>query len=665
MTQYSISSLIAYPIHRHCLLAYLLLCLLCTSVSAQEVQSFSEQPLFVNGSAGYSCFRIPAMIKAGNGDLLAFAEGRRYSCNDFGDVDIVLKRSTDHGKTWSMLSVVADNAAMQAGNPAPLLDLKNPSFPQGQLMLLYNTGNNSEHAVRQGQGVREVWIKTSTDHGKTWSTARNITPQVHRPKQPDFNPAYTFPEDWRSYALTPGHAFQINKGNFSGRLIVPANHSAGEPQAGFNEYRTHVLYSDDHGANWALSENVEMPSSNEATGAQLQDGRVMLNIRQQNGEKRQRLIALSEDGGVHWSKVFFDSTLIGPVCQASLLNVQLPNGQEGLLFSNPASRDSRTNLTARLSIDDGQNWSFARSIRLGTSAYSDLVQTEQQEIGCLYEHGNSGSIFYAQFNFEWLLGDVAPEAQALSTKLLENGGATTFALAPPRLEFGQTFIIKPEKVKAVLDLPGSEIRYTRDGRDPGKEDPLMPDYLSIQDNAELSVRAFHPDFLPSPVVRATFYKAPPRVKIKKATLAKGPSERYAGSGAAGLVDYIKGPKNFHDRAWMGFNGDDVDCTIALKRSQTLKKVTISVLADQGSWILPPQSIQVFASKDGKEYKELGMRSFPMTKASASGGQQYLDLELLPQKAKFIRVLVKNQLLPDWHPGKGTPAWIFIDEIIFE
>ncbi|MEM6379491.1 MAG: sialidase family protein, partial [Bacteroidota bacterium] len=259
---------------------YLLLLSLCWALSlpAQGVQTFKEQPIFQNGEAGYACYRIPAIVKSGDGRLLAFAEGRKNGCNDFGNLDIVLKTSTDQGETWSALQVVVDNGTIQAGNPAPVVDLKDPNYPNGRVMLVYNTGNNGEYEVRHGKGLREVWLKTSDDHGVTWSEPRNITSQAHRPSSP---PKYNFQEDWRSYALTPGHAIQLQ----SGRIYVSANHSVGAPKAGFNEYQSHAIYSDDHGANWKISESVDIPSSNEAMAVELTNGQVMLNIRQQNGEK--------------------------------------------------------------------------------------------------------------------------------------------------------------------------------------------------------------------------------------------------------------------------------------------------------------------------------------------------------------------------------------------
>lgn len=386
-------------------LSSLVLIFLFTSSSwSQSAQTFSERPIFVNGQDGYACYRIPAIIRAPNGDLLAFAEGRVNACSDFGDLDIVMRRSKDNGQTWSKLEVVQENGNLQVGNPAPLVDLLDPAFPKGRIFLLYNSGTNHENEVRKGNGIREVWYRSSRNNGKSWSEPVNITLSVHRPKQPHINPKYNFQEDWRSYALTPGHALQIQSGPFKGRLYIAANHSAGAPLPGFNEYRSHALFSDDHGKSWQLSANVDIPSANEATAAELPNGGVIMNIRQQNGEKRQRLIARSKDGGQSWEEVYFDSTLIGPVCEGSILNYRTPEGDPALLFSNPASTNSRTRLTVRMSLDEGRTWPIKRLVREGASAYSDLVIQENGQIGVLYEHGNGGSIHYAHFNHAWLIG---------------------------------------------------------------------------------------------------------------------------------------------------------------------------------------------------------------------------------------------------------------------
>ena len=129
------------------------------------------------------------------------------------------------------MQIVASNDSLQAGNPAPVVDLTDSRFPQGRIFLFYNTGNGHEMELRKGKGHRDVFYKTSIDNGKTWSEPTDITLQVNRIYQPQINPLWNFKEDWRTYANTPGHALQFQEGKYKGRIYVAANHSSGDPKA--------------------------------------------------------------------------------------------------------------------------------------------------------------------------------------------------------------------------------------------------------------------------------------------------------------------------------------------------------------------------------------------------------------------------------------------------
>lgn len=355
-------------------------------VSAQKIT-----PVFISGTEGYHTFRIPAIVQWDK-KLLAFAEGRLSGSGDFGDVDIVMKTSIDDGKTWSALQVVVSNASLQAGNPAPVLDLSDPAFPGGRLFLFYNTGNASESANRKGKGVREVWYTTSINGGISWDTPVNITIEVHRPDQSGFKAAYHFPDDWRSYANTPGHAIQISKGKYAGRIFVAANHSAGEPESHFTDYRAHAFYSDDHGKTFQLSENIPFPGSNESMAAELSHNRLLMNSRNQRGDIRQRIVSYSSNGGQAWDTTYLDAQLPDPVCQGSLLNLGVRKGKTILAFCNPADSLNRNRLTLRISYDEGHTWPMAKPIETAlpamakdATAYSDMVALDRQVIGILYE----------------------------------------------------------------------------------------------------------------------------------------------------------------------------------------------------------------------------------------------------------------------------------------
>ena len=357
-------------------------------------------PVFVSGTEGHKSYRIPAIIGLPNGSLLAFCEGRVHGSDDFGDINIVVKRSSDKGKTWSALQTVVDADTLQAGNPAPVVDLTDPAYPKGRIFLFYNTGNNHEGEVRKGKGLREVWYKTSTDNGITWNEPVNITTQTHRPKQPQVNTAYNFPEDWRSYANTPGHAMQFGTGKYKGRIFIAANHSAGDPQPQFADYQAHGFYTDDHGKTFHLSETVNLPGSNESMATELSGSKLMMNSRNQKGDIRERVVTISSDGGSTWDTTYFDKTLPDPVNQGSILTIGKKKGGNIIAFCNAADTKRRDNLTLRISYDDGKTWKrdfvIAKSENDSRdyAAYSDIVNVTKKEIGILYEKEGYSKIVF-------------------------------------------------------------------------------------------------------------------------------------------------------------------------------------------------------------------------------------------------------------------------------
>lgn len=355
----------------------------------------------MSGTEGHKSYRIPAIIGLPDGKLLAFCEGRVNGAGDFGDINIVMKQSHDGGKTWSPLQTIVDVDSLQAGNPAPVIDLTDPAYPGGRIFLFYNTGNNHEGEVRKGNGLREVWYKTSTDNGNTWSDAVNITMQVHRPKQPEVNPAYNFTEDWRSYANIPGHAMQFQNGKYKGRIFVAANHSAGAPQEHFTDYAAHGFYTDDHAKTFHLGATVNYPGSNESMAAVLSDDKLMMNSRNQSGDMKARIVSISSDGGATWDTTYVDQTLIDPVNQGSILNIGTKKGKNIIAFCNAADIKQRDNLTLRISYNDGKTWSKAIAVdksadsrKKDFTAYSDLVKLNKKTIGVLYERDGYKEIVF-------------------------------------------------------------------------------------------------------------------------------------------------------------------------------------------------------------------------------------------------------------------------------
>lgn len=358
-------------------------------------ESKNEVAVFISGEEGYKSFRIPAIIRIPNGDLLAFCEGRVDHAGDFGHIDLVMKRSKDYGNSWSKLQVVARNGKLQACNPAPVLDLIDSRFPAGRLFLFYNTGNVPEADILSGKGDKRCWFITSVDGGESWSEPTDITSSVKK-------------AGWRYYANTPGHAIQIQNGPYKGRIYVAANHSFGNPQPYGKHYQAHGYYTDDHGKTFHLSTDIAYAGSNESMVAELSNGKLMMNSRNQQGNVKARLISLSNDGGKTWESPYFDPVLIDPVCQGSILSLGERNGQTMLAFCNAADTLHRNNLTLRISFDEGKSWIKDFLIygktqdkqSIDYAAYSDLVQIADKQIGVLYEKDNYKTIEFTAISFK-------------------------------------------------------------------------------------------------------------------------------------------------------------------------------------------------------------------------------------------------------------------------
>ena len=349
---------------------------LLTSVGLALGAEFSQVEVFRSGVDGYHTYRIPALIETKRGTLLAFCEGRRSAGGDSGDIDLLLKRSRDGGRTWSAAQVVADLGEDTIGNPAPVVDRKTGDIV---LLLTRNPGRVTERQIVDGTaaGTRTVWLARSSDDGASWTAPAEITASVKA-------------ADWTWYATGPGNGIQLR----DGRMVVACDHIV----AGSKAKHSHVILSDDGGRTWTLGGSAG-EGTNESAVVELRDRSLLLNMRSYLGKNR-REVAVSRDRGRSWSDLKTDEALIEPVCQASLIRV----GRDRLLFSNPAAA-KRERMTVKVSRDEGKTWPVERVVHEGPAAYSSLAAMRGGRVGLLYERGEKRPyelITFARFELGWL-----------------------------------------------------------------------------------------------------------------------------------------------------------------------------------------------------------------------------------------------------------------------
>jgi sialidase-1 len=391
------------------------LCLFLFCVTCWAASSLQKADLFIAGEGGYASYRIPGLVVTKQGTVLAYAEARRTGKSDLDAIDLVLRRSTNHGASWEPMRRLPEAPGPKARNPI-LVGYKNAD-PHA---LTYN--NPVAIADRSGAvhllfclEYMRCFYSRSGDDGLTWSRPVEITATFTN-----------FPKlNGRTrtvIATGPGHGIQLK----SGRLLVPVWLSFGTNSGAHRPSYTATIYSDDAGRTWRAGE-IAVPNTptlinpNETCAVELADGRVLLNSRTESLANR-RVTTTSGDGAGGWSAPKFDEALFEPICMGSLVRLSSKPGSDRhrVLFANPASLDragqplapgrprDRKNLTVRLSYDECETWPVSKVLEEGPSAYSDLAVASDGAILCLYERGPAGSrastgrLTLARFGLEWL-----------------------------------------------------------------------------------------------------------------------------------------------------------------------------------------------------------------------------------------------------------------------
>ena len=377
------------------------------------------------GEGEWLRYRIPALTVAPNGDLLAFYDGRPTLQDLPSNIALLMRRSTDAGRTWHEQQVIRTAPAPAGfGDPSVLVDRVT-----GDVFVFHaasiNAGFASSTTGRDAAdpNVLHADYSVSRDNGVTW-THRRITAELKAGRA-----------DWAGMFAASGEGIQLRRGKYAGRLIQQYT-----VRRNGRNYAVSA-WSDDHGVTWRTSEPVG-PGADENKAVELSDGRIMLNAR----AAPHRLVAFSWNGGATYTLPEADDELPDPGNNGSIIRA-FPDADPAdprarmLLFSNTANRHVRRNLTVRLSCDDGATWPVSRIVQSGASAYSTLTALRGADgrlggrYGLLYERDGYRYISYTSFGSDWLGGGCGaapngPPSAAVVAGEGTSGSAPSLVLRP-------------------------------------------------------------------------------------------------------------------------------------------------------------------------------------------------------------------------------------------
>lgn len=367
-------------------------CFLVFFFSLSLLQGNERKVTIIHKQGQFEChtFRIPAMVATNKGTLLGVYDMRYTSSRDLqGHMDIGLSRSTDGGNNWARPVSIMD-MKKYGDLPEDQNGCSDPNIlvdrTTGEIFVsaVWTHGKPGTHQWR-GKGSEpgysinkssQFMIVRSIDDGLTWSTPENWTKKLKDPK-------------WHLFAPAPGNGITLSNGT----LVMPTQgrDAVGRPFS-------NLMWSEDHGKNWTLSEHARS-NTTECAVVELSNGSLMLNMRDNRNRSDKsktngRAVSVTLDMGKSWSVHPSDhKALPEPVCMASLLSHDLPDGRRALFFSNPNSKQRREKMTVRMSLDGGQTW--PRSILLDQKggAYSSLAMVDEKTLGILYESSVADMVF--------------------------------------------------------------------------------------------------------------------------------------------------------------------------------------------------------------------------------------------------------------------------------
>lgn len=335
---------------------------------------YYEQCLYRPGDYGSTNWRIPAICCLNDGTLLAVCDKRKYNESDLPeDIDIVVRRSTDNGRTWSEPLTIAKGTGRKQGfGDAALVECEN-----GDVVCVF-VGGNGLFASSQADPIRS-YVCRSSDKGLSWSEPEDITFQL-------WGDQATRPmcRNYRASFFGSGNGLRLTRGEHAGRIMF----AAAMVRKNSNVADNFVVYSDDNGMTWKVSQRA-YEGGDEAKLMELVDGRVLISVRQTGA----RGYNYSSNGGLAWGTQGRWECMKSNACNGDMLRLAATDRGDScniLLHSIPNSMERR-DVSIYVSYDEGQTWQDPVLLFGGPSVYSSMTLLKNGSVGVLLEENPNGA----------------------------------------------------------------------------------------------------------------------------------------------------------------------------------------------------------------------------------------------------------------------------------
>lgn len=333
-----------------------------------------------NNSAHY---RIPALVRLNNGNLVASVDKRKSTDYDLpADIDVEVKISKDNGRTWGAPITVAKGTKDHGyGDAAIATDGKN-------LYMVMVAGSGLWFYPSSAKKPLEMFFSRSEDGGRTWTPVVEITDQVYTDRYPNGG------------FFGSGNGIITSKGRIA---FVASMRTDGKWGGNMDNV---MVYSDDQGKTWHSSP-VARANGDESKVIELANGDLLLSSRNRAWKPTPRTYVISKDHGQTWSEPKTWEQLVGNACNTALTRFSLESdgkGSKNILLHTLIESPKRDHLRIYLSEDEGKTWPVGNTLCDGEAAYSEVTRLKNGNVGIISEENDRPAydIYFTEVSLDWI-----------------------------------------------------------------------------------------------------------------------------------------------------------------------------------------------------------------------------------------------------------------------